>query len=273
MNKVILLSEKERLTKSLMDFATLINEHSPILLTGVFMPADEYWDTLLYYSLGPATPYVSMQPETADTTTLAIADFKKACAHSGIEYRVHEASYIDLKNDLRKETRFADLMLLSQSSFHYSFNELVNDEYTKASLHYAECPVIVVPEKFTTVKHIILTYDGSASSVYAIRQFAALFPQLASLDTLLVYVNPDAGADFPDKAYIEELAARHFPNLTLHRLEIDAKKYFTTWLQDRRDSLLVTGARGRRDVSELFQKSFISDVLQDLQLPLFIAHR
>jgi len=273
MNKVILLSETEKLAKGPMDFAVMMNELSPILLTGVFMPDSEYWDSLLYYSLGAASAYLLIEDDVlSNVHTPAAIQFSQDCEHAGIDYRVHEIDYSDLKNDIKKETRFADLMLLSWVSFHDDYSQLINDGYAKESLHYAECPVLVVPKDPVKVTHIILTYDGSASSVYAIRQFAALFPQLALLDTLLVYVNADADEDIPYKNYIVELAARHFPNLTLHHLDINPKKYFATWLQNQPDSLIVTGAKGRSNLSEIFRKSFISEVLGDVQLPLFVAH-
>jgi hypothetical protein len=72
-------------------------------------------------------------------------------------------------------------------------------------------------------ENVILAYDGTEQSVYAIKQFAYLFPEMAEMPTLLVYASKDTAEDFPGKGQIEELVARHFPNLTLLKLDINPK--------------------------------------------------
>lgn len=274
MNKIILLSDKEQVPKGAFDFACMLNRKEPILLTGVFLPKVDYWNSLFFYSYGAAAPLLFYTPEqevlVADE---AVPTFRKRCQQNGIEYRVHEKAYEDIKEELRIETRFADLLLFSNEAFYKDLDDVVSDEYTGHTIRHAECPVVAVPERFEEPNSIILAYDGSASSVYAIRQFAMLIPELAKLDTLLVYVHPDAGAEIPDKAYIEELTARHFPNLSFLHLDINPKKYFSTWLADRKNAMLVTGSQGRGGLSQLFRKSFISDILKEYMLPVFIAHR
>ena len=37
---------------------------------------------------------------------------------------------------------------------------------------------------------------------------------------------------FPDKMQIEELASRHYTDLTFFNLDINPKKYFSTWITD-----------------------------------------
>jgi hypothetical protein len=131
---------------------------------------------------------------------------------------------------------------------------------------------LIVPEKFGFPSSNVLTYNGSDDSVYAIKQFAYLFPELCKNETLLVYLNAENQNELPDETYIEELAARHFPNLTLTSLELDPKKYFGTWVMDRRNAMVISGAFSRSVFSQIFKKSFITDVITDHKLPLFIAH-
>ena len=83
----------------------------------------------------------------------------------------------------------------------------------------------------------------------------------------------EEGRLFPEKVNIEELAARHFTDLTLFKLDIAPNKYFTTWISEKRSAILVIGAFGRSSVSRLFKPSFVTDVLSDHRLPVFIAHR
>jgi hypothetical protein len=276
MNKVILLSDKEQLPKGAFDFACMLNEQQPILLVGVFLPKVDYWDTQLYYSFGAAAPWINYVPGFEPDVLVAeeaATQFRTLCERNGIEYRIHDKKYEDIRAELRTESRFADLILFSNEAFYDHLDDVISDEYVEGTLRHAECPVVVVPEKFHKPENVVLAYDGTTSSVYAIRQFAALMPELAQLETILVYADPDDRHDFPDKDYIEELVARHYGNLTLLRLELDPRSYFGTWLAERRNTILVTGAQGRRGLSRLFRRSFIAEVLSEHKLPVFIAHR
>ncbi len=140
-------------------------------------------------------------------------------------------------------------------------------------LHRSECPVIVVPEQYDFPKTNILSYDGSESSVYAIKQFAYLFPELTKRPTLLVYVHEDGKQEFPQQANIEELVARHFNDLTLMKLDMSPAKYFSSWINNRENALIVSGAFGRSAISQLLRKSLVSEVIAAHKLPVFIAHK
>ena len=117
----------------------------------------------------------------------------------------------------------------------------------------------------------ILAYDGSASSVYAIKQFSTLFPAWRGNKTHIVYASVK-GKEIPDRIYIEELAVRHFPNLIIDALQMDARKYFNTWLTDQPRSILVTGAYGRSSLSESLKNSFVAEIVMEHKIPVFVAH-
>ncbi len=147
------------------------------------------------------------------------------------------------------------------------------NDYLREALHDVKCPVLLVPEKFDFPESVILAYDGSDGSVLAIKQFAYQFPSLTNKKTLLVYANDDPSEDFPDKIQIEELAARHYSDLTMFKLDINPRKYFGDWVAEKKSALLVSGSYGRSGLSQLFRKSFVKDVLVDHHLPVFIAHK
>lgn len=143
----------------------------------------------------------------------------------------------------------------------------------KEALHASECPIIVVPEEFDFPERNIMAYDGSDSAVFAIKQFAYLLPELCINETLMVYVSENNDFQLPDESNIEELAKRHFKNLDFLKLQVNAKKYFTTWLSEKKNALLISGSQGRSPVSELFRNSFVAEVIAEHKLPVFIAHR
>jgi len=146
-------------------------------------------------------------------------------------------------------------------------------DYLRDALHAAESPVVIVPEHYQFPETNILAYDGSAESVYAIKQFAYIFPELTGNPTLLVYADNEEDADFPSKQHIVELATQHFKSLTFHKLEVASKKYFRTWIEDRNGSILVSGSFSRSVFSQLFKKSFVADIIKNHKIPVFIAHK
>jgi nucleotide-binding universal stress UspA family protein len=274
MRKIIFLSDTEQLPQTIFDYACALNISAPILLVGIFIPRTNYLDTLISFSNSAAVVPIINQlvpEEDMSTSQVAIDQFRELCIKNNIEYRIHEKQGNLLTTELKKETRFADLLLFGNDYFRENSDPDLLYEYTQHIAHHAECPVIILPRTFHQIENIILAYDGSPSAVFAIKQFAHILPDLTQLDTLLICMQPDAG--MPDKDYIQELAARHFSSLTFFKADIDHRKHFNRWLEDQQKTLLVTGSFGRGTISDLFRKSFISGILKAHQMPIFVAHQ
>ncbi len=273
MKKILLAFDGTHFSEGAFEFARRLNELSPVLLTGVFLPQAQLANLWSYASAasGPFIPLIESS-ETA-VTQQNIDRFERLCQHNGIDYRVHKDFFDFALPELKRESRFGDLLILGSEVFYENMGASITTDYLQDVLHDVACPVVLVPEKFDFPESIILAYDGSEGAVYAIKQFAYLFPELTDRHTLLVYATDDAKKDFPDKVQIEELAARHFNNLTLYKLDINPKKYFSTWIAEKQSALLVSGSYGRSGFSTLFKKSFVNDVIADHRLLVFIAHK
>jgi hypothetical protein len=273
MKKVLLMFDGAHFSKSAFEFVRQLNCLDHVLVTGVFLPqavASSLWsytDAMTGSVIIPAMP-------ASDTEVLINSkkEFEALCLKNGMEYRVHEDAYDFALPELITETRFADLLVLGSESFYEPDHESIND-YLQEVLQRVECPVIIVPEVFKFPDNTILSYDGSASSVYAIKQFTYLFPELSKQPTLLVYAQEDDKIEFPHESNIEELTARHFQDLTLLKLEINPAKYLAAWMNNKEGAILVAGAFGRNAISQLLRKSFIKTILGNLKIPVFIAHR
>ena len=137
----------------------------------------------------------------------------------------------------------------------------------------AECPVMMVPENFTVPTQVVLSYDGGESSTFAIKQFAYLFPELVADETILLSVTDDAAEGLPDYSMVSELLANHYPNLKMKNLAVKNKHYFVDWLNEQPVSFVVMGAFSRGVFSTIFRRSFAKDVIQEVSMPLFIAHK
>lgn len=273
MKKIILAFDGTHFSEGAFEFARRLNEMQPILLTGVFLP-QSLLANLWNYADAAGRDVVSLiESNEADLVQQSISRFESLCRRNGIEYRVHKDFYDLAIPELQKESIYADLMILGSEVFYERSGETSPGIYLKDSLRNIKCPVLLVPEEFDFPESIILAYDGSDDAVFAIKQFAYLFPELTGRPTVLVYASKDASDDFPDKIQMEELVARHFSNLTLQKLDINPKKYFGVWMLDKKSAMLVCGSFGRSSLSQLFKKSFVTEVIADHRLPVFIAHQ
>jgi nucleotide-binding universal stress UspA family protein len=278
MKKILLAFDSSHFSEGAFEFARELNERKRILLTGIFLPQVDYANLWSYSGGGINGPLyipaeeVKVAEVDVEEGEKNIERFESLCMKNGIEYRVHKDFTDFAMPGLKKETRFADLLIIGSEAFYDNLGKGDPNDYLKDALHGVECPVIVVPEKFDFPKSNILAYDGSESSVYAIKQFAYLLPELTENATILVYSKENEETLFPEEENIEELAARHFPDLTLSRLDASLDKFFNKWLLQRKTAILICGSFGRSAISRLFHKSFVSNIIKDHRMPVFITH-
>jgi hypothetical protein len=270
MKKVLLVCNGSYFSEGAFKMATYLQTRQPMLLTGVFLGAKVFRYVYLDADYVAAEVAGELEDEQ-EAIARSREQFTTLCEKNDIEYRLHEDISFHTLEDLKKEMRFADLAIIGSEMFYTNYDDQQPNTYLAEALRHAECPVLLVPEKFDATSGNILAYDGSEASVYAIKQFASLLPELCDNETLLVYASSD-NKDVPDLSYIEELVTRHFTNLSIYKLDIDSKEYFTTWLSDRKNSILITGSYGRSEISNLFRCSFITKAIEAHHVPIFIAH-
>jgi nucleotide-binding universal stress UspA family protein len=274
MKKILLAFDGSHFSEGALNFARKLNEKSPVLLTGAFLPQVDYANLWSYSGGGSsgASFIPLVEDSDAEAVKKNIKRFESFCHTNHIRCRTHKDYFNFAIPELKKESRYADLLIISSELFYEQAGSERPNDYLKETLHDVECPVIVVPENFEFPQSNILTYDGSKSSVYAIKQFAYLFPELVTQPSILIYAEERSGENIPDEANIKELVTRHFANITFN-LGATPKKYFTPWLSERKAPILISGSFGRSGLSRLFRKSFITDVISEHRLPVFIAHK
>lgn len=192
---------------------------------------------------------------------------------SGIEYRIHDTVKPWSIHDLEKETRFADLLVISEELFFRNWGGEQPNHFLRQLLTYTECPAIVIPENYSLIEKLLLAYDGKCEALFALKSFAYLFPRLCNLETMIIYVKKEENESIPDLEYLEEFAVRHFPNLTIEKLHFDASKYLTDWISINKNAILITGSFGRSYLTNLVKQSFVQKIIKEHSLPLFIAHK
>ena len=271
MKKVLIAFDGSHFSHGAFEFVKRLNGIQKVLATGIFLPAINYNEIL--YSFGGMTgPLYYEEVNLKDTSILQenIDLFKQLCVQNEIEYKVHPHIEKDVILELKRESRYADVLLISSTLFYENMGKETHDDYIENILHKSECPVVLLPENDNAPENIILAYDGSESSVYAIKQFAYLFSEFAHIKTTLVYAGPN---NIPNLAYINELVCSHFTDLEILELKTTPRKYFDTWLQNVKRPMLITGSHARTAMSEMLKESFVTKTIQNLNIPIFIAHK
>lgn len=274
MKKVLIVFDGKHFSEGAMQMAEWLNEKQTLLMTGVFLSPIDYREVIGYSGLGMGAP-VLMPPFSEDDKLVGetIMKFEKRCQKEGFEYRVHKDTDLFALQELISETRFADLMIVSSELFYENIEKEQPNEYLRKTLHESECPVMLVPENFISPFSLILSYDGKAASMFAMKQFSYLFPELCEMNTLIISAEEESDGEMPNSELMEEWAARHFPILTVENLAGESREGLANWIGDKRGSLLVTGAFGRGELSSLFKKSFVTALIRQNRIPIFIAHQ
>jgi len=273
MKKIIVPFEGPNYPEECLELVRALNAISPVRLTAVFAPEVDYsqiWSVTGGMAGATYLPDLGDEDQIVAESSQRLEDF---CKGHSIQMFIHKDRLDFALALIRRETRFADLLVLDGQHFFENIDDRQPNAYMKEILHTTECPILLVPAKTVIPGKIILAYDGSASSVYAIKQFSQLFPEFSGLPVTLVYLRESKEAAFPDRENIEELVSGYFTDLRLLQLEVDHKDFFFRWLPEQERPWLVTGSYGRSDLSQLFSRSFIAALIREHKIPVFTAHR
>jgi nucleotide-binding universal stress UspA family protein len=140
-------------------------------------------------------------------------------------------------------------------------------------LRNAECPVIVSPLNSDHIEEVVFAYDGSPSSVYAIKQFTHLFPQFEDKRLLFLEVNKDDSTEIMYKGKITDYLKMHYSSVGFHILHGDAANELLEYFVNKKNVIIVIGAFGRNAISSFFNRSTAHLLLEATGLPMFITHK
>jgi len=274
MEKILLVLNARQPNISLIDFASAIARFTNTKLTGLLIenpyveliPADI--DGLSYFETINKTANVTVTTDTDQAVRL----FKEECEKKDIDPEV----YIDQGEPIQEvifESRFADLLIVDPNISFYNREEPLPSHFVKEILVKAECPVLLAPGKFNGFDEIIFCYDGSASSVFAIKQFTYLFSQFGNKKAMLLEVNDTSKEEFSDghKRIMDWLRA-HYHSVYYHGLKGDVKDALFQYFFMKEKKWIVMGAYGRSLLSNFFKKSNADVLIRMIDLPIFITH-
>ena len=244
----------------------------PVSLKGMFFTGIALQQLISPGYTAFAAPFVRLREEEKQSLIKSKARFVDQCVSYGIRYNIEEYEDGWDKDQFIKETRFADLAVISEQLF---CKEILDDQpntLMEEALRIAECPVMIIPEAFSSVDRIVVAYDGKKESAFALKQFTHLFTQYDELPIELVYVKDDESNEVPDMHLLKEYTNAHFDAGNITKLHFHADGSFSKWLEGKRDTLLVAGSFSRSGASMLFKPSFVNPIIKKSSIPVFIAH-
>lgn len=116
-------------------------------------------------------------------------------------------------------------------------------------------PWIIAPENFDRIDEIVFAYNGSASSVFAIKQFTYLFPDLYNKTANIVRVNHEAEWENPDKLHLKEWLSDHYRGLNFVAIRDHVDNGLFSYMLEKKNTFLVMGAYSRNFISMFFRSS------------------
>lgn len=275
MEKIILIINAHKPDIKSIDFACRMATLSNTKLTGFFIET-----TMFTYIPVAETEYPSyfekvkekVGAEVIADTEQAITIFKDECQRKGVPIK----TYVDKGEPIQEiifESRFADLLIVDPAISIYDRHEQLPSHFVKEILAKAECPVMLAPLEFDYVDEVVFCYDGSASSVFAIKQFSYLFPEFRSKKVTLLEVNKTGNEEFNEShRRIMDWLRADYPSVCYHALGGEVKNELFTYLFMKSRKMIVMGAYGRSLLSNFFKRSSADILIRSVDLPIFITH-
>jgi nucleotide-binding universal stress UspA family protein len=277
MRKILLALDAHQIKMSAVDFACYLARVSRSRLTGVFLEdvlADrpDLAASIAYGLPLSAAPITGeLQQELVEKTEENIRHFREACVCREVVSRVHRDRGVPV-GEIVDESRFADLIVVDPETSFAQRVESIPARFVSDMLVDAECPVVLTPSSFDRIDEIVFAYNGTASSVFAIKQFTYLFPEYRETKTQVVNVRQEEDKSIEDSFKIKEWLNEHYAQVEFHLLKGSPTDKLFGYLLDRKNAFVVMGAYGRGMISRFFRASHARLIMRTLNLPIFIAH-
>jgi nucleotide-binding universal stress UspA family protein len=200
-----------------------------------------------------------------------IERLKESCSNRGVNFFIHHDRG-EPAEEVISESRYADLLVMDPELTFTQSAEDIPTSFTKKVLSHAECPVILSASETEGVDEIIVTYTDSRSSVYALKQFAYLFPALKDKKLTVLHINEKEPVQLEDRTRLMEWVKNHFGNSHYEELPGNSSEELLNYCIGRKNIMIVMGAYGRGVLSSLFKQSHANTMLKMISQPIFITH-
>ena len=271
MRKILVAFDALNINTPSIDFACYMALLTKSKLTGVFL------ENLLYKEITEPSFASTVNNKSLsftqrqEITNENIRFFKEACEKRGVIAGIHRDRGIPA-SEIIEESRYADLIIVEPDMSFRKKLEGSPSGFVKDILAEAECPVIISPESFDGIQEIIFSYNSSKSSVFAIRQFTYLFPELHNKKITLLEVNKANELTVRAKPKIMEWLKTYYSDIHFEVLYGDPEEELFKYVFPKRNLFLVMGAYGRNTLSLFLKESRAALIVRATNLPIFITH-
>jgi hypothetical protein len=278
MKKILLLTDALNVRPADIDFAAFISAQGKSKLIALFVGKHGLDSTPSMKSLGGQMYVEEITEDVKDVERRNeliqknINLFRERCMQRDINSVVRIIS----PEQIIDETRYADLIIAAPAFLANENEKKSPSKFVVELMSKAECPVLIAPEIFVPIDDVVLAYDGSRSSVFAIKQFYYLLPEFAGKHIHILHIRDDNASEKHEEnpLFVEWLnmhsSTTSFVNLSGNPREM-LFEYFMIH-NEHNNKMLVSGAFGRNLLSSLFKPGTAELVLKSIDIPVFIAH-
>lgn len=277
MKKIIAVLDGLKYSASTVEYAIFIAKQEKTHLVGVFLEDMSYRS----YALSELVDKSGVSDQRIreyiehdkQLRSKSVKQFEQACQLAGLNYSIHKDKDTAMEA-LLHESIYADLLIINANETFSHVTESKPSHFMRHLMADVSCPMLLVPSKFHHINKSALLYDGTPSSVYAIRMYDYILPAFKNLPTEVISVKSLAASmHLPDGKLMKEFMKRHYPDATYTVLKGIPNEEIITYLKkENRNSIIVLGAYHRSGLSRWIYPSLADNLLIGLKSPLFIAH-
>ncbi len=277
MKKILAAFDGTKYSEGVSKYAIEIAKATNSLLVGAFIQDMRYLNFTYAYAWDqPFVDFTSIeksQTEDKEKIKLNMDLFKRACGEKGVHHKVHLDKGVPLQ-ELLNESAFADFIIIDSRTSFFAMGESNVSPFLKDLLSDSHCPVLLVPPHYSFFDKAMLCYDGSPSSVYAIKMFSYLFSEFDDLKTTVLTVNEKSSNHVKEGWNFKDLVNMHYKDTEYVVLSGNAEEELLKFLKiNGEHSIVIMGAYGRNALSRLFHQSVSNRVIEEIHVPVFITHQ
>jgi len=277
MQKIIAAFDGFKFSQSNLNYAIALAAKANAHLTNVFLDDKTYTRYAIYdlvFEDGVSQKKMSkLVQQDARIRNEAASKVVEVCSQIGVSFNIHHDENVAL-DELLHETIFADLLIINNKESFTHHEEKYPSRFLQDLLSNTQTPVFLTPDSYKPIEKIVLLFDGTPTSVYAIKQLNYLLPIFNYLPVELITVNTDDEQQtIPDVNLLKEFLHRHYPVINYTILNGMASVEIVNYLKmETLQCLMVLGAYRRTMVSRWFKSSMADALVKAFNFPLFIAH-
>jgi nucleotide-binding universal stress UspA family protein len=269
MKKIIAAFDALKLSASTKDYTIDLAKEIPATITGIFIENQtEHIDGTIRTIGEKKKLNAGHQKDRKEV----LKTFETSCRDAHVNYTLNRDHQLPI-HELLNESIYADLLVINVNETFTPYPQAPPTRFIRQLLAETQCPVFVVPDNYSHVEKVVLLYDGSPSSVYAIKVFNYLFKNQKSPEVEVITVmEHEEDGHMANGKLIREFMNRHYPQATYTMLKGQPEDTISEYISKLKgNALVVMGGYQRSSVLKSFKVTVTDTLMRKLKFQLFIA--